>query len=128
MFVGLFSGLAAAVFNILYMGLYGAVTGFRSPLVHAGSVAMGSISTCLAGGLVFGALMRLVPKHGVALFWAGSALLMAVSMGGPFGSQLPDGSPMPAGFAALTAPMHVIAWGVCVRLLTRAARRTIVPS
>jgi hypothetical protein len=46
-----------------------------------------------------------------------------LSMGGPLQPVLPDGSPVPAGFAVLTVAMHLIAGAVILLFIPRYAAR-----
>lgn len=126
MMAALSAGVLAAVFNNLYSLIYSAASGFAIPeVINTGSVSAASIFPLLLGGVLFYFMQRQWSKGGI-YFIVIAAVFTLISMGGPFAGTLPDGRPLPAGFAGLTAPMHLIAGGAAM-LIPRFARRFAVP-
>ena len=119
----LVAGLTGAVLNNLYSYAYSAITGFSIPqVINVGSVTMSSFGPALLGALFYFVLSRFTSRA-TPIFVVAGIVLVIVSFAGSFMPQLPDGSPTPAGFAGLTLPMHIIAGGVIIWVLTRYVRR-----
>jgi hypothetical protein len=126
MMAALSAGVLAAVLNNLYSLVYSTLSGFAIPdVINAGSVSAASLFPMLLGGVLFFFMQRRWSKGGY-YFILLAAVFTLLSMGGPFAGTLPDGGPLPAGFAGLTAPMHLIAGGAAM-LIPRFARRFAVP-
>jgi uncharacterized membrane protein len=83
---------------------------------------MSSFVPALLGALFYFVLSRFTSRA-TPIFVVVGIVLVIVSFAGSFMPQLPDGSPTPAGFAGLTLPMHIIAGGVIIWVLTRYVRR-----
>lgn len=112
----LIAGIGAAIVNNLYSAIYTSVTGFSMPeVIHVGSITGSSIFPLLIGGIVYYFLQKKWAKGGL-YFVIAAVVFTILSLGGPFMGTQPDGSPFPAGFAALTAPMHFIAGGFAVMI------------
>lgn len=115
----LIAGIISAILNNLYSVVYSAVTGIRvQEVIHVGSVTGASVLPALVAGLVYFGLSRITPKVTLIFVILGIAFTL-FSLGGPLQSQLPDGTPTPAGFVGLTLPMHIISGSVVLYVLTR---------
>ena len=119
---GFIAALSAAALNNVYNLTYTAITGIDvSALLNIASITMASFVPILAGTLVYFGLTRVTAKADM-IFIIGAAALTLLSLMGPLSPTLPDGSATPAGFAALTIPMHFIAGSVCILVLPRMSR------
>lgn len=115
----LVAGAIAAILNNLYSFTYTAITGFGVPdVINMGSITMSSFIPAILGALFYFALSRFTSKA-TSIFVVVSVVLIIVSFAGSFAPELPDGTPTPEGFAALTLPMHIIAGLVIIFILTR---------
>ncbi|MGQ0600207.1 MAG: hypothetical protein ACT4QE_00765 [Anaerolineales bacterium] len=122
----LIAGVIAAVINNTYSLVYTAITGNSITLVGPIGITIASILPILIGGLGYSIVARFVPARATLIFTVGTLVLAALSLSAVFGSQLPDGSTAPAWFAALTAPMHIIAGVVCAFGLPRFVNQSVV--
>jgi hypothetical protein len=109
---GIIAGGGAALFNNLYNSVYTSVTMFSIPeIINPISILFASVIPLVVAAIVFFGLTKYSSKA-YLIFAVGTALFSLLSIIGPLGTQLPDGRLIPAGFAALTIPMHFIA-GLC---------------
>lgn len=120
---GLIAGVIAAVINNVYAFAYTAVTGNSIALVGPVTITISTTLAILLGSLGYYIVARFVPARATLIFTIGTLVLAALSLGGSFASQLPDGSTAPVWFAALTAPMHIIAGLVCAFGVPRLVNR-----
>jgi hypothetical protein len=120
---GLLAGVVIAVLNNLYNLFCGAVLGISAPnVIHVGSVTGSSVVPALLAGLFYYLLARFTRRPRLT-FAVVVVVFTLLSMGGPLQPILPDGSPAPAGFAVLTAPMHLVAGAVMLLVIPRYASR-----
>ncbi len=120
---GLIAGIIAAVLNNVYSIAYTAATGLSAAqFINPGSVTILSALPLLIGSLVYFGLSRWTDRA-TLLFVIGTAVLVLLSLGGPFSPTMPDGSPRPEGFVALTLPMHLAVGIASILIVPRLARR-----
>jgi len=118
----LIAGACAAVVNNIWHALHIAMSGFTPPeMISPGRVVMSSVVPLVVAGLGFYIAQRWIPK-GRLVYIISVVVLALLSCLGNFAPMLPDGSPMPTGFAMHTVPMHLIA-GVFALLIPRFAAR-----
>jgi hypothetical protein len=125
---GALSGGISAVLNNIYNVAHSSITGFSIPgVIHVGSITGSSVMTALVGGIGYFILAKFIAKDDVKkrtlIFQIGAIALALLSLGGSFGSTLPDGTPAPTQFAMLSAPMHVIAGVVAAFVIPKFAER-----
>jgi hypothetical protein len=125
---GALSGGISAVLNNIYSVAHSSITGFSIPgVIHVGSISGSSVMTALVGGIGYFVLAKFIAKDDVKkrtlIFQIGAIVLALLSCVGSFGSTLPDGTPAPAQFAMLSAPMHVIAGVVAAFVIPKFAER-----
>ena len=123
---GLFSGIIAALLNLIYMYLHELVTSFSIPeIINIGSVSIASLIPGIISGIYYFMLRRVMTdKNAFLTFLATLAVVAVVSLLGPLSSELPDGTITPEGFSSLTIPMHVIAVLIYSVMLVRAVPRS----
>lgn len=113
------AALISALGNNLYMLTYEAITGLSFPeVIHFGSVTLSSVLSALFGGILFFFMAKFFHK-GKTIFMVLTALFTLASLGGPMAPELPDGTPTPDGFAALTLPMHLISGLIILLVIPR---------
>ena len=114
---GLISGVVSTVLNNFYGFGYTALTGFRIPeVINVVSITSASMITTFVGALIYFALSRFTEMANL-FFMVGGIVFALLSFVVPFSPTLPNGAPTPAGFAGLTAPMHLMAGIACVVLV-----------
>jgi hypothetical protein len=107
---GLIAGAIAAVINVCYMFLYESMTGFSlREFVNILSVSISSIVPGAIAGLILFGLLRTKPANAVTIFIIVMIICTIISFIGPLSNELPNGEEMPAEFAGLTIPMHILA-------------------
>ncbi|MEI7905850.1 MAG: hypothetical protein WCI84_00685 [Bacteroidota bacterium] len=112
LYSGIIAGSVAAVLNNLYNSMYSSLTSFAiASVINPISISLGSVIPMIVAAVVYFGLVKITTKA-LLVFVIGTALFSLLSIAGPLASQLPDGSPTPHGFAALTIPMHIIS-GFC---------------
>jgi hypothetical protein len=107
---GLFAGSVAAALNGLYTVAFRVATGFDFLHPTYASIAISSIAPSVlaaAGYFALTRIDRLARRAGFVLAVITAAITL-YSFEGVFRATLPDGSPKPSGFDALTLPMHVV--------------------
>jgi hypothetical protein len=120
---GLIAGVIAAIVNNLYGFAFTAITGNSLELVGPVSITLASLIPLLVAAVGYYIVARFLPQRANVIFIVGTLVLAALSLGGPFASQLPDGSVPPTWFPTLTAPMHLIAGLVCAFGIPRLVNR-----
>jgi hypothetical protein len=125
---GAISGGISAVLNNIYNVAHSSMTGFSIPgVIHVGSITGSSVMTALVGGIGYFVLAKFMVKDDVKkrtlIFQIGAIVLAVLSLFSSFGPTLPDGTPAPAQFAMLSAPMHIIAGVVAALVIPRFAER-----
>lgn len=108
----LITAAVSATANNVYGGLFTAFTGNSFELIGPVSITLASIIPTLVAGLAYFILQRFANSRANLIYLIGTLGFTLLSLAGPLGNQLPDGSVPPAFFAALTLPMHVIAGGL----------------
>ena len=102
---GAVAGIVAAVLNNVWNLLYPAMGGVSAPeVINLGSVTLMSIVPLLLAAVGYFVLSRFV-NNATTLFQAITIVLALLSLFGTFNPPMP----VPAGFAGLSGPMHVIA-------------------
>ena len=102
---GAVAGIVAAILNNLWNLLYPAMGGVSAPeVINLGSVTLMSIVPLLLAAVGYFVLSRFV-NNATTLFQAITIVLALLSLFGTFNPPMP----VPAGFAGLSGPMHVIA-------------------
>jgi hypothetical protein len=129
MLAGLTAGVVSAVLNNVYSIAHRTITGFSIPeVIHVGSISASSVITAIIAGLGYFILTKFIvkdaPKKRDSIFQIGSIALAILSLVSSFSSTLPDGTPAPAQFAMLSAPMHIIAGIVAALLIPKFATRS----
>lgn len=117
---GLISGVIAAVLNSIW-NIVAQQFGSVAPPNFAMAVIMASIIPLMVGAIVYFLLVKFTAK-GAIIFLVVGIIFTLASMGGPFQTQMPDGSPAPQGFPLLTVPMHIIAGAVALWGIPKFAR------
>jgi hypothetical protein len=118
----LIAGAGAALGNFAWHGIHGAVSGFSLPaVINVGSLTGASFMPMIVAGIGFFIAQRWIPK-GQLVYVITTVILTLVSTMGNFAPTLPDGTPMPAGFAMHTVPMHFIS-GAMALLIPRFSKR-----
>ncbi len=119
---GLIAGGVAAVANLVYFFVYKTAAGMESTgMIEPASTIVSSLIPVVLASLGWFGLTRLIPKQANLIFIVVVAALALLSLGGSFQASMPDGSPAPAGFAGLSAPMHIIASLAAILLIPRRA-------
>lgn len=119
----LITAAVSVIANNVYGGLFTALTGNSLELIGPVSITLASIIPTLVAGLAYFILQRFASSRANLIYLIGALGFTLLSLAGPLGNQLPDGSVPPAFFAALTLPMHVIAGGLAAGALPRFANR-----
>lgn len=102
---GLVAGVITAVLNNLWNFIYPAIGGVSVPeVINLGSVTMMSMVPLLIAAVGYFVLSRFLP-NATPIFQGLTIVLALLSLFGTFNPPMP----VPAGFAGLSAPMHVIA-------------------
>lgn len=115
----LISGIVVSILNNVYAMIYTFATDFSLPeVINVVSITMASILPVLVSGMLYFILSRFTTKATLIFIMVG-ALFTVASLAGPLQPQLPDGTPAPAGFTALTIPMHIISGVVTLYLLPK---------
>jgi hypothetical protein len=125
---GAISGGISAVLNNIYNVAHSSMTGFSIPgIIHVGSITASSVITALVGGIGYFVLAKFLVKDDVKrrmlVFQIGAIVLAALSCFSSFAPTLPDGTPAPAQFAMLSAPMHIISGVVAAFVIPYFAER-----
>ncbi len=108
-YAGLIAGAATALVNNIYSLIYSSMTTFTiSAIINPISITLASIIPMVIGAIICYGLNRFF-KKAFLLFSVGTGIFTLFSLSGPLGTQLPDGTLIPVGFASLTIPMHVFA-------------------
>lgn len=123
---GLFSGITAALLNLIYMYLHESATSFSIPeVINIGSVTIASLIPGIISGIYYFMLRRVMTDKNALIAFIGTLSVLAlVSLLGPLSSELPDGTMTPKGFAGLTIPMHLIAVFIYSVMLVRSVPRS----
>jgi Family of unknown function (DUF6069) len=100
---GLIAGVVGAVIANIYFLIFSAVTGYSYAELNIFSVTLASIIPSVIGGLVYFGLTK-VTDNATAIF---VALGLVFGIGSTIPSFIAPVNPAP-GFAAATAPLHVI--------------------
>lgn len=102
---GVVAGVITAILNNLWNFIYPAIGGVSVPdVINVGSVTMMSIAPLLIAAVGYFVLSRFV-DNATPIFQIGTVVLALLSLFGTFNPPMP----VPDGFAALSAPMHIIA-------------------
>lgn len=102
------AGVVAAVLNLVYYFIYTSAIGIGpSPITPVTTTASSLVPLLIAGILFFFLAKKL--NNGTTIFTLVVVVLGLLSLYSSFQTQLPDGTTAPEGFAALSAPMHLIA-------------------
>lgn len=107
--------IANESYRAMYMTFSGYHTGdFLSfPMVAAVSVTAGLLAM-----VVYSFFAWYGPNYRIRfLVWGIGFVLLSLT--GPLASNLPDGNPVPDGFAALAIPMHVVTGAICLFMMLR---------
>lgn len=103
------AGVVAAALNNAYSVIYSQSTEQYFPeIINFGSITGASVIPAIFAGLIYYILSRFT-HWATRIFIVSTLILTALSLTGTMQSQLPDGTPTPHGFTALTLPMHIIA-------------------
>lgn len=116
------AGIVIAILNNVYHLIYTSVSGVKSSVINVGSVTAFSLIPVFAGAFIYYALSRFT-RYSTFLFITGALLFTFISLAEPLSPTLPDGSPKPEGFVALTVPMHLIAGILTVIIIPRFVRK-----
>jgi hypothetical protein len=104
----LVAGIITAAVNLAYYFIYTSAVGIGPSPINAGSTTGASIMPLLLAGVVYFFVAGKL-KNGKSIFTILALVLGLLSLWSAFQTQLPDGTTAPEGFAALSAPMHLIA-------------------
>ena len=120
---GAIAGLAGVLLNNIYNILYTQLSGFSIPeFVNITTISLASFLPCLLAGILYFGLC-FYTKHHKVVFIVGTIMFTLFSLLAPFSSTMPDGSPVPTGFAGLTLPMHLITAALLLIILPRYSHR-----
>ena len=117
---GFAAGVASALVNDVYAFVYRATTGFDALHPTYGSITVSSIFPSVLAAMGYFALTRFT-RHAAAVLGVVTAAVTLFSFQTAFGATLPDGSPKPPGFDALTMPMHVVVGAIAAFVIPRFA-------
>lgn len=122
-YVGLIAGIVTAIVNNIYSLIYTSMTTFAIyTIINPISITLASIIPMVVAAIIYFGLNRFSTKA-LLIFSVGTVFFTLISLSGPLGNQLPDGTPIPAGFAALTIPMHVFAGVFAVICIPRFVKK-----
>jgi len=114
---GAIAGLAGVLLNNIYSIIYTQLTGISiSEYVNITTITLSSFLPCLLAGMVYFGLCFYTKNHRV-VFIVGAIMFTLFSLLAPLSSTMPDGSPVPPGFAGLTIPMHIISAALLLVIL-----------
>ena len=114
---GAIAGLAGVLLNNIYSIIYSQLTGISiSEYVNITTITLASFLPCLLAGMVYFGLCFYTKNHRV-VFIVGAIMFTLFSLLAPLSSTMPDGSPVPPGFAGLTIPMHIISAALLLVIL-----------
>ncbi|MCZ6898629.1 MAG: hypothetical protein O7F74_00175 [Bacteroidetes bacterium] len=114
---GAIAGLAGVLLNNIYSIIYTQLTGISiSEYVNITTITLASFLPCLLAGMVYFGLCFYTKNHRV-VFIVGAIMFTLFSLLAPLSSTMPDGSPIPPGFAGLTIPMHIISAALLLVIL-----------
>ena len=120
---GAVAGLAGVLLNNIYSILYTQLSGFSFPeFVNITTITLASFLPCTLAGMLYFGLCFYTKNHRV-VFIVGTIMFTLLSLLAPFSSTMPDGSPVPPGFAGLTLPMHLISATLLLIILPRYTHR-----
>jgi hypothetical protein len=102
------AGVLASALNLVYYFIYTSAVGIGPSPINPVTTAVSSVIPLLLAGILFYVLAKKV-KNGKTIFVVVAVVLGLLSLFSSFQTQLPDGTTAPEGFAALSAPMHLIA-------------------
>ena len=102
-----------------YRALYISLTGYHPGDFLSLVAVMGvSVAAGLLAMTVYSFFAWYGPNYRIRfLVWGIGFVLLSLT--GPLASTLPDGSPVPDGFAALAIPMHLCTGAICIGLMLR---------
>jgi hypothetical protein len=114
---GLFAGIIAAAFNLIYFYIYETLTDFSEPLITVYRIALGSLIPAIFAGILFFIIARLVKKNAFKVYTIFIILGTLISLTGPYAVSLSATIEDPTALYIMTFPMHIIVGAVVLILM-----------
>ncbi len=114
---GLYSGIIAAVLNLLYFFLYDSYANYSVEMISGYRIVIGSLMPGIFAGIIYFIVERIVKKNAFKMYTTFIILGTLISLLGPYVVSLSETVPDPLALYILTFPMQIIVAAVILIMM-----------